>query len=500
MNAPVVEGEVIAGKYRVDRVVGRGGMGMVVAASHLFLPQRVAIKLLLSDDSPALVQRFLREARAAARLKGEHVVRVLDVGELGSGVPYIVMEFLEGEDLSDVIRARGQLDVAEAADYVLQACVAMAEAHAAGIVHRDLKPANLFLTTAPGGAKLIKVLDFGISKEMPSGGEGGGASLTQTREVLGSPIYMPPEQMRSSRSVDARSDIWALGAMLYRALVGRPPFEAPALAELVLQVASAEPVPPSALRSDLPLELEGVILHCLQKDPARRPQTVADLALALAPFAPAGGQERAERAARILRAPPAAPSRPSSPSVPPPRPGPDSSPSATSAPTASLLPTTRVLARTPAQPTSRRTTLRMAIGAAATAALALAIWGAVALRDSAPEERAALEPAAEVPQGAPAARGAEQTAAEGEGDPRRTGQGMAGGEADPPIAQEPRPVVQVAAPLPSVSPGPAPTGEAARLAPAQQQRRRAPATPSADPSPARAPSSQARNPFEIQLK
>ncbi|WP_437308502.1 protein kinase domain-containing protein [Sorangium sp. So ce388] len=490
MNAPVVEGEVIAGKYRVDRVVGRGGMGMVVAASHLFLPQRVAIKLLLSDESPALVQRFLREARAAARLKGEHVVRVLDVGELESGVPYIVMEFLEGEDLSDVIRARGQLDVAEAADYVLQACVAMAEAHAAGIVHRDLKPANLFLTTAPGGAKLIKVLDFGISKEMPSGGEGGGASLTQTREVLGSPIYMPPEQMRSSRSVDARSDIWALGAILYRALVGRPPFEAPALAELVLQVASAEPVPPSALRSDLPLELEGVILHCLQKDPARRPQTVADLALALAPFAPAGGQERAERAARILKAPPATPSRPSSASVPAPRPGPDSSPSATSAPTASLLPTTRVLAQTPAPPTSRRTTLRVAIGAAATAALALAIWGAVALRDRAPEERAALESATAVPQGAPAARRAEQAAAEGEADPRIA-------PAPPPTAQEPAPPPQA-----SLSPVLAASGLEARPAPAPPPRRRSPPSPSAPSvsAPANARPPEVSNPFKVDLK
>ncbi|WP_437510371.1 protein kinase domain-containing protein [Sorangium sp. So ce1099] len=488
MNAPVVEGEVIAGKYRVDRVVGRGGMGMVVAASHLFLPQRVAIKLLLSDDSPALVQRFLREARAAARLKGEHVVRVLDVGELESGVPYIVMEFLEGEDLSDVIRARGQLDVAEAADYVLQACVAMAEAHAAGIVHRDLKPANLFLTTTPGGAKLIKVLDFGISKEMPSGGEGGGASLTQTREVLGSPIYMPPEQMRSSRSVDARSDIWALGAILYRALVGRPPFEAPALAELVLQVASAEPVPPSALRSDLPLELEGVILHCLQKDPARRPQTVADLALALAPFAPAGGQERAERAARILKAPPAAPSQPSSASVPAPRSGPDSSLSATSAPTASLLPTTRVLAQTPAQPTSRRTTLRVAIGAAATASLALAIWGAVALRDGAPEERAALEPAAAVPQGAPPARRAEQAAADR--------------EADPLIAPEPPTTAEAPAPPPQASLSPVLAASGLTARPAPPPRRRSPPSPSAPSvsAPANARPPEVPNPFKVDLK
>ncbi len=208
MKPPVVEGDVIAGKYRVDRAVGRGGMGIVVAASHLFLPQRVAIKLLLSTESPALVQRFLREARAVVRLKGEHVVRVFDVGELGSGIPHIVMEYLEGEDLSDVLRARGTLSVVDAADYVLQACLAMAEAHAAGIVHRDLKPANLFLTTTPGGATLIKVLDFGVSKEVPGSTEGVGGSLTQTREMLGSPIYMSPEQMRSSRSVDARSDVW----------------------------------------------------------------------------------------------------------------------------------------------------------------------------------------------------------------------------------------------------------------------------------------------------
>ncbi|WP_433933937.1 protein kinase [Sorangium cellulosum] len=490
MNAPVVEGDVIAGKYRVDRVLGRGGMGMVVAASHLFLPHRVAIKLLICDDSPALMQRFLREARAAARLKGEHVVRVLDVGELGSGVPYIVMEYLEGDDLAEVLRARGPLGVTEAADYVLQACVAMAEAHAAGIVHRDLKPANLFLTAAPGGAKLIKVLDFGISKELP-GSEGGAAALTQTREMLGSPVYMPPEQMRSSRSVDARSDIWALGAILYRLLVGRPPFEAPALAELILLVASAEPDPPSALRSDIPREFERVILHCLQKDPAQRPQTVADLALALVPFASAGGQERAERAARILTAPPE-PSRPSA-AASPSGPGADSHRSDTPGPMASLLPTTRVIARTPAQSAPRRTTLRVALGAAAIASSALAIWAAVALRDGAPEEQAAaVLPMTPVPQDSAASRPAGQQAAEG--------------VADLPIAPEPQPTVQAVAPLPSVSPDLASTGAAARPAPAPLPRRRVAAptsAPSAAPvsAPPKAPSPpEGSNPFELQLK
>ncbi|WP_438018507.1 protein kinase [Sorangium sp. So ce315] len=463
MNAPVVEGDVIAGKYRVDRVLGRGGMGMVVAASHLVLPHRVAIKLLVSDDNPALVQRFLREARAAARLEGEHVVRVLDVGELESGVPYIVMEYLEGEDLSDVLRTHGPLGVAEAADYVLQACVAMAEAHAAGIVHRDLKPANLFLTAKPGGAKLIKVLDFGISKEL----RGGGAALTRTWEMLGSPVYMPPEQMRSSRSVDARSDIWALGAILYRLLTGRPPFEAPALAELMLLVATAEPVPPSALRSDLPSELERVIFHCLQKDPAQRPQTVAELSLALAPFAPAGGQERAERAARIVAAAPA-PSRPGA-SVSTSRPGADSHPSYTTGPAPSLLPTTRVLART-STPAPRRAPLRVALGAAVMALSGLAIWAVVAFRDGAPEERPALQAAAVVP---PA------PAAQDDAASQRAGQGAARGEADPPIAREPRPTVAVGAPLPAASPGVTPAGEAARPASESPPRQRAPAPPTA---------------------
>ncbi|WP_437782168.1 protein kinase domain-containing protein [Sorangium sp. So ce1097] len=483
MNAPVVEGDVIAGKYRVDRVLGRGGMGMVVAASHLVLPHRVAIKLLVSDDNPALVQRFLREARAAARLEGEHVVRVLDVGELDSGVPYIVMEYLEGEDLSDVLRTCGPLGVTEAADYVLQACVAMAEAHAAGIVHRDLKPANLFLTAKPGGARLIKVLDFGISKELRDGG----AALTRTWEMLGSPVYMPPEQMRSSRSVDARSDIWALGAILYRLLTGRPPFEAPALAELMLLVATAEPVPPSALRSDLPPGLERVILHCLQKDPAHRPQTVAELSLALAPFAPAGGQERAERAARILAAAPA-PSRPGA-SASTPRPG--SHPSYTTGPAPSLLPTTRVLGRTstPAQAAPRRAPLRVALGAAALASSALAIWAAVAFRAGAPEERPAQAAAV-----IPSAPVAQDDAAS-----QRAGQGTARGEADPSIAREPRPTVAVGAPLPPASV--TPPGEAARPAPESPPRQRAPATPSAPSASAKAPTSpEARDPLETQRR
>ncbi|WP_437600992.1 serine/threonine-protein kinase [Sorangium sp. So ce590] len=481
MNAPVVEGEVIAGKYRVDRVLGRGGMGIVVAASHLFLPQRVAIKLLLSDEdgSPALAQRFLREARAVVRLKGEHVVRVLDVGELDSGVPYIVMEYLDGEDLSEVLRERGPLSTLDAADYVLQVCVAMAEAHNAGIVHRDLKPANLFLTTTPGGAKLIKVLDFGISKELPGGSESGGASLTQTREMLGSPIYMSPEQMRSSRSVDARSDIWALGAILYRLLTGRPPFEASALAELVLQVASADPVRPTELRSDIPPALEAAILRCLEKDPAQRWPTVADLAHALAPFAPAGAMERAECAARILGAPPTP--RPSAPAA-----GPelDTLSSAEPGPMETLPPTTRGLARTSAMP-ARRRTLMVALGAAAMASLALA--AAIALRRGAPVDEARLSSAA---------------IAQDDGAPQRAQPGVAGDPAGPLIASEPPATAREPAPAAPPQPSAAPVDAEER--PAKAPPRRRPAAVPSSPPPAAPPRTpppvEPTNPFAIPLK
>src|SRR5579859_1664764 len=201
---PVKEGDLLAGKYRVERVLGVGGMGIVVAARHEQLEQRVAIKFVRDEalDNKEAVERFLREARAAVRLKSEHAAKVLDVGTLESGAPYMVMEFLEGSDLAAVLVERGPLPVEEAAEYVLQACEAVAEAHAAGIVHRDLKPQNLFLARTVGGAPRVKVLDFGVSKTL-HGNPTTGGGLTQTRLMLGSPLYMSPEQMRSSRDVDA---------------------------------------------------------------------------------------------------------------------------------------------------------------------------------------------------------------------------------------------------------------------------------------------------------
>ena len=196
---PITPGTVLAGKYRVERIIGQGGMGLVVEAKHIALDERVALKFLLPDyaSHPEAAARFLREARAAVKIKSEHVARVSDVGTLDNGSPYMVMEFLEGSDLSQVLEKRGVLAIPEAIDYVIQGCEAIAEAHSHGIVHRDLKPANLFLTRRQDGYPLVKVLDFGISKTM-----GNVENLTKTMAAMGSALYMSPEQMQQTRSVD----------------------------------------------------------------------------------------------------------------------------------------------------------------------------------------------------------------------------------------------------------------------------------------------------------
>src|SRR5271154_7216063 len=213
-SAPVREGDLLAGKYRVERVLGAGGMGIVVAARHIELDQLVAIKFVRDEAiaSEDAVQRFLREARSAVKLKSEHVARVLDVGKLESGAPYMVMEYLEGSDLGKVLQDQGPVSLDCAADWILQAGEAVAEAHGAGIVHRDLKPENLFLSRAVGGAPKVKVLDFGVSKAV-RGSSGELSGLTRTRAMLGSPLYMAPEQMRSSRDVSPSADVWALGVV-----------------------------------------------------------------------------------------------------------------------------------------------------------------------------------------------------------------------------------------------------------------------------------------------
>ncbi len=294
--SPVETGEILAGKYRVERILGQGNMGVVVAATHLGLGQLVALKFMLAGRAPKAEQteRFLREARVAVKLRSQHAARVLDVGVLESGAPYLVMELLEGRDLASLLEDGATIAVEDAVEYVLHVCEAMGEAHASGIVHRDLKPANLFLTTDTGGAPCVKVLDFGVSKLT-----GAELQLTGTVQALGSPLYMSPEQMQAAREVDARSDIWALGVVLFELLAGTTPFHAETLPELCTKVFFGEPRALASLRPDVPAALGAVILGCLEKDRTRRFQTVAALAAALAPFASPRARIYADRVAAI---------------------------------------------------------------------------------------------------------------------------------------------------------------------------------------------------------
>jgi serine/threonine-protein kinase len=312
--AEVRPGDVIAEKYRVERMLGAGGMGYVVAAKHLQLRELVALKFVRQGvlDGDEAVARFIREARASARLKGEHAVRVYDVGTLPSGDPYMVMEYLDGCDLGQLVKRRGTLSVEESADYILQACDALAEAHALGIVHRDVKLANLFLTQGPGGTPLIKVLDFGISKGNPFEMDLG---MTTTSAMLGSPRFMSPEQMRDPRGVDARTDVWSLGVILYRLVSGVLPFDADALGMLFSKVMHQ---PHRALvdaRPDLNPAFCAVVDKCLEKEPSQRFANVSELAHALVPFtaAPARAQALADRIAMTLKVPPGTMPLPSSP-------------------------------------------------------------------------------------------------------------------------------------------------------------------------------------------
>ncbi len=295
----VITGAMLAGKYRIEHVLGEGGMGVVVAATNEALRQRVAIKLLRSGAlaNAKALGRFEREARAAASLRSNHVARVLDVGKLEDGRPYMVMEYLEGQDLGDVIDRVGDMPVHEAVDYVLQACEAIAEAHAAGIIHRDLKPKNLFLSRTVDGRPLVKVLDFGISK-MEDAAED--MSLTRTTEIIGSPSYMSPEQLRASKGVDVRTDIWALGVILFELLTKKLPFQALTVTELVAVVLT-EPVPDLSVdRPDVPQALTDAIHRCLAKKREDRFASVADLVRTIAPFgSPDDGDTTVDRVARV---------------------------------------------------------------------------------------------------------------------------------------------------------------------------------------------------------
>jgi serine/threonine-protein kinase len=305
LHPSVRPGSVLAGKYSVERVLGAGGMGVVVVAVHVDLYERVALKFLLPEavGHEQAVQRFSREARAAFKIKSEHVARVIDVGTLDIGAPYMVMEFLEGRDLDAVLEERGALPIQEAVEYMLQACEAIAEAHTLGIVHRDLKPANLFLVRRRDGSPCIKVLDFGLSKVgIEIEPQRKGFRMTGTKQMLGSPLYMSPEQMLSSKDADIRSDIWSLGVILFEMITGSLPFEADALPQLRAAIMSGSARSLLAARPDAPPGLAAVFERCFQKDRNYRYNNVADFAVALAPFGPPIGRLSAERIARMTQA------------------------------------------------------------------------------------------------------------------------------------------------------------------------------------------------------
>jgi eukaryotic-like serine/threonine-protein kinase len=265
----VTRGDVLGGRYVIERILGQGGMGLVVAARHVELGQRVAIKMLLASEHPdrEILRRFERESRSVAELSSEHVARVTDIGTFEDGSPFMVMEYLEGEDLSARIERAGPLPVGDVLRMFIQACIGLGDAHEHGIVHRDIKPSNLFLSARRGGRVVLKVLDFGIAKATLMASD---HQLTRTSAMMGSPQYMSPEQLRDTKNVDARTDVWSLGATMYEALTGSPAFPADTLAELHVKILTEEPAPTCRLRPEVPSELDAIVLRCLRKQPEER--------------------------------------------------------------------------------------------------------------------------------------------------------------------------------------------------------------------------------------
>ena len=295
-------GETIADKYVVEAQCGRGGLAVVLSANQTGLDRRVAIKLLLPHwaHHPDVVERFLREGRAATRITSEHVVRVFDVGRLESGAPFLVLEYLEGNDLDEVLRQWGPLPVATAIDWLLQAAEAIAEAHAMGIVHRDLKPANLFLTHRSDGTASVKVIDFGLSKIADRWLHAAPDKLTRPTDVMGSPHYMAPEQLRAACEADARTDVWAMGAVLHELVTGKPPFHGATMAELCAAVLTQPPETIASTRPDVALPVQQAVLRCLEKEPAARFATVAEFAQAVAPYGSTSARASCVRIERVV--------------------------------------------------------------------------------------------------------------------------------------------------------------------------------------------------------
>jgi eukaryotic-like serine/threonine-protein kinase len=293
-GVPVL-GTVLAGKYRLDGILGIGGMGVVYRSRHALLGVPVAVKIILPEfaSRPEFVARFTNEARAAARIQSDHIARVNDVGTTADGMSFLVMELLDGEDLASLLSREGPQPLDRCLDWVLQACAGLADAHAEGIVHRDLKPSNLFLARRQGKADRLKIFDFGISKGTF---EEAGGQITSTNTMLGSPAYMAPEQLRSSRTVDKRADIWSLGVILYELLTGSTPFNGENLGAVFAAILEMDPIPLRSLLPSIPEQVDRAVLQCLRRSLDARYADVSEVALALAPFAPEEGKAILNRA------------------------------------------------------------------------------------------------------------------------------------------------------------------------------------------------------------
>ncbi|HET6148453.1 MAG TPA: serine/threonine-protein kinase [Polyangia bacterium] len=323
-ESPAVRIGAVVDRYTVVRLLGQGGMGAVYEVRHATLARRMAIKFLLPElaANRDVLRRFENEAKAAGGLEHPNLVAVTDFGRATDGAPYLVMEFLEGQDCSRLLRAYGPLPVPRATDIVLQACRGLAIAHKADIVHRDLKPENLFVTDAGDGSDLVKVLDFGIAKLRPTDA----SVVTGTGAMFGTAFYMSPEQARGAGEVDARTDVWSLGVVLYELLSGRRPFQGEQFLQVVHQILSADPPPLASVRPGLPDKLSALIERAMAKDPKDRPPSALALAEALKPFAGRTSQSQNLSSAEALAATRATPAtRTGEPSLVPRKTGPASS-------------------------------------------------------------------------------------------------------------------------------------------------------------------------------
>ena len=290
-------GEIFEEKYEIEELIGMGDVGVVVAAKHLMLNQRIAIKFLArsSVQNPDAAERLMREARALCSIRSEHVTRVLDVGQLPSGAPFMVMEYLRGTHLGRLLEARGRLPAGEAVDCILQAGEAVGEAHSLGITHRDLKPSNLYVVARPDRSLCVKVLDFGLSKL----DDGIDMRLTKTSTIAGDPEYMAPEQMMSLKNADARSDVWSLGVVLYCLLAGKKPYEGKSIPYVYGAISKGPPPSITSLAPDVPAALEAVVMRCLVREVPKRIQSMHELALGLEPFASPQGVVSVQRIVRL---------------------------------------------------------------------------------------------------------------------------------------------------------------------------------------------------------